>query len=110
MMCSRNLVSGIVAWCSFVLACHSASADSLLPVDRDFFESQVRPLLLQHCAECHSRKAGDPEGGLSFDSRADFLAAAGVAVAGGGGGEGRGGQREEGQQREAGLTGYVRHK
>ena len=82
MMCSRNLVSGIVAWCSFVLACHSASADAILPVDRDFFESQVRPLLLQHCAECHSRKAGDPEGGLSFDSRADFLAAAGIAVAG----------------------------
>jgi len=50
--------------------------------DLDFFESQVRPLLKAHCAECHSRKAGDPEGGLSFDSRADFGAAEGVAVAG----------------------------
>jgi hypothetical protein len=50
--------------------------------DLEFFEAKVRPLLVQHCAECHSAKAGDPEGGLSFDSRADFLSAEGVAVAG----------------------------
>ena len=52
------------------------------PEDLEFFEAKVRPLLVQHCAECHSAKAGDPEGGLSFDSRADFSAAEGVAVAG----------------------------
>ena len=50
--------------------------------DLEFFEAKVRPLLVQHCAECHSAEAGDPEGGLSFDSRADFLSAEGVAVAG----------------------------
>jgi hypothetical protein len=50
--------------------------------DLEFFESQVRPLLLAHCSECHSAEAGDPEGGLSFDSRADFFAAEGVAAAG----------------------------
>jgi hypothetical protein len=50
--------------------------------DLEFFESKVRPLLVQHCAECHSAQAGDPEGGLSFDDRADFFAAEGVAVAG----------------------------
>ena len=50
--------------------------------DLEFFEVKVRPLLVQHCAECHSAKAGDPEGGLSFDSRDDFSAAEGVAVAG----------------------------
>jgi len=52
------------------------------PEDAAFFETKVRPLLVEHCAECHSSKAGDPEGGLSFDSRADFLAAEGVAIAG----------------------------
>ena len=52
------------------------------PGDAEFFESRVRPLLAEHCAECHSARAGDPEGGLSFDSRSDFLSAAGVAVAG----------------------------
>jgi cytochrome c553 len=55
----------------------TASADDLA-----FFESEVRPLLVNHCSDCHSAEAGDPEGGLSFDSRADFFAAEGVAVAG----------------------------
>ncbi len=55
----------------------NASAEDLA-----FFESQVRPLLVNHCSDCHSAEAGDPEGGLSFDSRADFFAAEGVAVAG----------------------------
>jgi len=50
--------------------------------DLEFFEAKVRPLLVQHCSECHSAKAGDPEGGLSFDSRDEFSAAEGVAVAG----------------------------
>jgi len=50
--------------------------------DLSFFESQVRPLLVNHCSDCHSAEAGDPEAGLSFDSRADFFAAEGVAVAG----------------------------
>ncbi len=62
----------------------TARADSAAPAaaDLEFFEAKVRPLLVTHCAECHSAEAGDPEGGLSFDSRADFLAAEAVAVAG----------------------------
>ncbi|MGI9178330.1 MAG: PSD1 and planctomycete cytochrome C domain-containing protein [Pirellulales bacterium] len=60
-------------------AAASAAATS---ADLEFFESKVRPLLVEHCAACHSAREGDPEGGLSFDSRADFLAAAGIAVAG----------------------------
>jgi hypothetical protein len=60
----------------------AAAAGQPRPEDLEFFEAKVRPLLVEHCSECHSRKSGDPEGGLSFDSRADFLAAEGVAVAG----------------------------
>ena len=57
------------------------------PEDLEFFESQVRPIFVEHCSECHTRKldgreAGEPEGGLSFDSRSDFRASEGVAVAG----------------------------
>ena len=65
----------LCAWAMPVVAV--AAADDL-----DFFESRIRPVLREHCGECHSRQAGDPEGDLSFDSRADFLAAAGIAVAG----------------------------
>jgi cytochrome c553 len=69
------LVLGCAAWAA-------GPAAAISPEDAAFFESQVRPLLVEHCAECHSAKSGDPEGGLSFDSRADFSAAEGVAVAG----------------------------
>ena len=60
----------------------SPKAASARAEDLEFFEAKVRPLLVQHCAECHSAQTGDPEGGLSFDSRAAFLSAEGVAVAG----------------------------
>ena len=50
--------------------------------DLEFFESRVRPLLVAHCAECHTRKGGEPEGNLSFDSRADILGHEGLAVPG----------------------------
>ena len=63
-------------------AAQAADPAAPTPADLEFFEARVRPLLVTHCAECHSAQAGDPEGGLSFDSRADFFAAEGVAVAG----------------------------
>ncbi len=75
-------------WPTAVIALLTAAAPlraESLPAtaaDLEFFESKVRPLLVNHCGECHSAEAGDPEGGLSFDSRADFLSAEGVAVAG----------------------------
>lgn len=34
----------------------------------EFFEKDVRPLLVKHCYECHS--AGDVDGGLNLDSKA----------------------------------------
>ena len=84
--CCRLVSVGVVA---LMVPTAAAAAEAVLPptvvhqaADLEFFESKVRPLLVQHCAECHSRQAGDPEGGLSFDSRSDFLAAEGVAVAG----------------------------
>lgn len=72
-----------VAWLVALARCTAgAAADAVSAADADFFETRVRPLLVEHCRECHSAAAGDPEGGLSFDSRADFAAAEGIAVAG----------------------------
>lgn len=42
-----------------------------------FFESRIRPVLIQHCYECHSAKAVDAKslkGGLQLDTRAGVLA------------------------------------
>ena len=38
-----------------------------------FFESKIRPLLIQHCYECHSSDADEYEGGLSVESREALL-------------------------------------
>ncbi|MCA9048148.1 MAG: DUF1549 domain-containing protein, partial [Planctomycetaceae bacterium] len=35
-----------------------------------FFESRIRPLLVDHCYSCHSADAEEPDGGLLLDSRA----------------------------------------
>ncbi len=40
-------------------------------VDDDFFESRIRPLLIEHCLECHG--ATKQESGLRLDSRDGWL-------------------------------------
>ena len=36
----------------------------------EFFEKQIRPVLVEHCYECHSATANELEGGLMLDNRA----------------------------------------
>ena len=45
------------------------SAEDLTSEQLEFFEQQVRPLLVKRCYECHSTDASEPEGGLRLDSR-----------------------------------------
>ena len=45
----------------------SASAEELTPEQVDFFETRVRPVLVNHCAECHG--ADVQEAGLRLDHR-----------------------------------------
>ena len=49
-----------------VSAAEPPSAEQL-----DFFEKQIRPLLVQHCQECHGAKK--QEAGLRLDTQAGFL-------------------------------------
>ncbi len=35
-----------------------------------FFEKKIRPVLVEHCARCHSEKGKSPKGGLRVDTRA----------------------------------------
>ena len=39
----------------------------------DFFESKIRPILIQHCYECHSKESGESEGDLFLDSAAAMM-------------------------------------
>jgi hypothetical protein len=57
-----------VALIAFVLA---PSARAAAPTPNDFFEKHVRPLLVEHCLDCHGNKK--PRGGLRLTSRANVL-------------------------------------
>ncbi len=37
--------------------------------DTAFFESKIRPVLVQHCYECHSAESGKAKGGLVLDTK-----------------------------------------
>lgn len=53
-----------------------AAEDEAKPTaaDVEFFESKIRPLLVQRCFECHSERAKAVKAGLRLDSRARVLA------------------------------------
>lgn len=53
---------------AFLVGAESLAADE---TDRqiEFFESNVRPILVEHCYQCHSVKAEDIEAGLLLDSK-----------------------------------------
>ncbi len=85
-----SVISGVMKHvcclaCWFVievfLIAHSGAADgasarlsdSASPTDLEFFEKAVRPLLAEHCFECHSSKSEKRQAGLRVDSRASLL-------------------------------------
>ena len=43
------------------------------PTEQQFFEKQVRPLLIKHCYQCHSSEAKILKGGLHLDSRGGWM-------------------------------------
>lgn len=47
----------------------------------EFFETKIRPVLAEHCYECHSAKAAKVKGGLRVDGRQELLAGGGSGPA-----------------------------
>lgn len=47
-----------------------SSATKATPAQIEFFEKSVRPLLEDHCVECHSAAKGKTKGGLALDNAA----------------------------------------
>jgi hypothetical protein len=50
-----------------------AATPPLSEKELSFFESKVRPLLVERCYECHSQETGKQKGGLLLDSRAGWM-------------------------------------
>ncbi|MCO8123019.1 PSD1 and planctomycete cytochrome C domain-containing protein [Stieleria sp. TO1_6] len=47
-----------------------APAETISKDDESFFEAKIRPLLIEHCYECHSRETGESSGDLFLDDAA----------------------------------------
>ncbi len=54
---------------TIALAAQVALADEVDPAAADFFEKKIRPVLAQHCYECHSGEAKQLKAGLRVDAR-----------------------------------------
>ena len=60
---------------TFSLACASIAANaqvahkSITPEKLEFFEKNIRPVLVEHCYECHSEEKGKSKGELTLDTR-----------------------------------------
>ncbi len=66
---NSHLLLGIFLSCCLTIALPQTSLAD--PVDEDFFETRIRPVLVAHCQECHGAKK--QESGLRLDSRQGWL-------------------------------------
>ena len=65
------VLSAFIGTGAFTVSKAVASGDRASQVD--FFETKIRPVLIEHCYECHSAKAGKAKGGLRLDSKQGWL-------------------------------------
>ncbi len=60
----EKLGPSVAGWCLlFAASGMGADAESL-----EFFEKKIRPILVEHCYDCHSNEADKVKGGLFLDS------------------------------------------
>jgi hypothetical protein len=67
-VCPLLVVSALLVGLLLLPPGHLSAADPS-PQQLEYFEQQVRPLLVKRCYECHSSEADAAEGGLRLDSR-----------------------------------------
>lgn len=67
-------LSGVLLLNAFLPTGYVLAQDlTFKPSEIEFFESKVRPLLIQHCLECHGAKESKVRGGLRLTSRAEMI-------------------------------------
>jgi hypothetical protein len=62
------------ALCLASIACAAQAAPKPTASQTRFFEQQIRPLLVKHCYECHSKDAKKIKGGLVLDTKMGWQA------------------------------------
>lgn len=61
----------LMVWCGS--GARGWAASEVTPESVQFFESRIRPVLIEHCYECHSTESRNLKGGLLLDSRAGWM-------------------------------------
>ena len=69
MLCIGSLVTLILAWPS-TWAIGDEPKPPATAEEIEFFETRIRPVLVEHCDQCHSGTAKNIQGGLRLDSKA----------------------------------------
>lgn len=62
----RSFLS-LVATCFLATSLLADDTAKITPAQQDFFESKIRPILIEHCYECHSAASRTLQGGLRVD-------------------------------------------
>ncbi len=69
-----KLLSASICVGSALFVCLTAAlASETEPASLEFFEKEIRPLLVNHCYECHSAETATPFAGLRLDRRDDLI-------------------------------------
>ncbi|MEC9095868.1 MAG: c-type cytochrome domain-containing protein, partial [Planctomycetota bacterium] len=71
-MTRSRIITGLLPTLLFVSLIH-ADETKPSPEGIEFFESKIRPVLVQHCYQCHAVDAKNIQGGLVLDSREGTL-------------------------------------
>ncbi len=66
----RYALAVLFAWIIWATAAAQAATEA---ANLAFFENHIRPVLVEHCHECHSASAKKLKGGLRVDSRAALI-------------------------------------
>ena len=60
---------GLVLCVAWLLACSGAKAEDAYKAGIEFFETKIRPVLIEHCYSCHAEDAEKIRAGLLLDTR-----------------------------------------
>lgn len=73
-MCQiRSIAGAILLLLGMAVLPTALRAEEPSAADLEFFEKRIRPVLAEHCYECHSAKTDKIKGGLHLDSREGLL-------------------------------------
>ncbi|MDE2927681.1 MAG: PSD1 and planctomycete cytochrome C domain-containing protein [Acidobacteriota bacterium] len=69
----KSLLPNLSLGSAFFVCLTAAPAAPTDPASLEFFEKEIRPLLANHCYECHSAETATPFAGLRLDRREDLI-------------------------------------